>query len=74
MTLAGLRGRPVRCLHRVQDRGGLLSPTERFAAACDEAFPQMGGWFTRFYRDSRTRHCPYPGWFVGWVAAEGGQR
>ena len=25
---------------------GTLSPGQRFAAACDEAFPQMGGWFS----------------------------
>jgi DNA-binding XRE family transcriptional regulator len=32
---------------------GEREPTERFAVACDEAFPHMTGWFTRFYRDSR---------------------
>jgi len=49
---------------------GLLSPTERFAAACDEAFPQMGGWFTRFYNNSRKWDGPYPRWFADWVDAE----
>ena len=49
---------------------GLLSPTQRFAAACDEAFPQMGGWFTRFYDDSRQWDGPYPRWFADWVDAE----
>jgi transcriptional regulator with XRE-family HTH domain len=72
MTLAGL-GAAVPCDASTVSRieAGLLSPTERFAAACDEAFPQMGGWFTRFYRDSRRWDGPYPGWFVDWVDAEG---
>lgn len=60
----------MRCLHRVEDRVGLLSPGERFAAACDEVFPQMGGWFTRFYHDSRRWDGPYPRWFADWVDAE----
>jgi hypothetical protein len=50
---------------------GLLSPTERFAEACDEAFPQMGGWFGRFYRASLKWDGPYPRWFEDWVDAEG---
>ena len=72
MTLVGL-GATVPCDASTVSRieAGRLSPTERFAAACDEAFPQMGGWFTRFYRDSRSWDGPYPGWFVDWVDAEG---
>jgi len=46
---------------------GLLSPTERFAVACDEAFPHMTGWFTRFYQGSRKWRGPYPPWFRDWV-------
>ena len=49
---------------------GLLNPTERFAVACDEAFPQMGGWFTRFYSNSPRWDGPYPSWFADWVDAE----
>jgi transcriptional regulator with XRE-family HTH domain len=49
---------------------GTLSPGERFAAACDEAFPAMGGWFARFYHDSRTWAGPHPPWFRDWVETE----
>jgi transcriptional regulator with XRE-family HTH domain len=49
---------------------GLLSPTARFAAACDEAFPNMNGLFTRFYAGSRKWDGPYPRWFLDWVVAE----
>lgn len=31
---------------------GLLVPDEAFARACDAAFPQMGGFFSRFLNDS----------------------
>lgn len=31
---------------------GLTTPDEAFARACDAAFPQMGGFFTRFLADS----------------------
>jgi hypothetical protein len=47
-----------------------LSPAERFARACDEAFPHMGGWFSRFYRASLRWDGPYPRWFEDWVDAE----
>ncbi len=72
MTLAGL-GAMVPCDASTVSRieAGLLSPTERFAVACDEAFPHMGGWFTRFYQDSRKWDGPYPRWFADWVDAEG---
>ena len=71
LTLAGL-GAVVPCDASTVSRieSGLLSPTERFAAACDEAFPQMGGWFTRFYSNSPRWDGPYPRWFGDWVDAE----
>jgi hypothetical protein len=71
MTLAEL-GALVPCDASTVSRieSGLLSPTERFAAACDEAFPNMDGWFARFYGDSRTWAGPYPGWFADWIKAE----
>jgi hypothetical protein len=50
---------------------GILAPDERFAQACDEVFPQMGGWFTRYYRDSRKwQGSAIPRWFETWLAAE----
>jgi transcriptional regulator with XRE-family HTH domain len=71
MTLAEL-GALVPCDASTVSRieSGLLGPSERFAAACDEAFPNMNGWFTRFYEDSRTWAAPYPRWFADWVKAE----
>lgn len=71
MTLAAL-GAVVPCDASTVSRieSGLLSPGERFAAACDEVFPQMSGWFTRFYNDSRQWDGPYPRWFADWVDAE----
>ena len=71
MTLADL-GAAVPCDASTVSRieSGLLSPGQRFAAACDEAFPQMGGWFTRFCNDSRQWDGPYPRWFADWVDAE----
>jgi transcriptional regulator with XRE-family HTH domain len=49
---------------------GLLRPTGRFAAACDEAFPALGGWFARFYQGARKWKLPCPPWFQDWVVAE----
>jgi transcriptional regulator with XRE-family HTH domain len=72
MTLAEL-GVKVPCDASTVSRieSGLLSPAERFAEACDEAFPQMGGWFGRFYRASLKWDGQYPRWFEDWVDAEG---
>src|SRR5690348_5221338 len=71
MTLAELGAR-VPCdastVSRVES--GLLSPSERFADACDETFPQMGGWFGRFFGASLKWDGPYPRWFKDWVDAE----
>jgi hypothetical protein len=62
MTLAEL-GAIVPCDASTVSRieSGQLSPAERFARACDEAFPQMGGWFGRFYRASLKWDAPYRG-------------
>jgi hypothetical protein len=71
LTLADL-GLVVPCDGSTVSRieAGLLNPAERFANACDEAFPQMGGWFTRFHRDSGRWGGPYPRWFADWVDTE----
>jgi DNA-binding XRE family transcriptional regulator len=62
MTLADLAAR-VPCDASTVSRieAGTLSPGQRFAAARDEAFPLMGGWFTgsaviREPGPARTRH------------------
>ncbi len=39
---------------------GLSQPDDAFARACDAAFPQMSGWFTRFYSDSRSWGEAFP--------------
>jgi transcriptional regulator with XRE-family HTH domain len=71
MTLADL-GAQVPCDASTVSRieAGTLSPTERFAEACDEAFPHMDGWFSRFYQDSRKWNGPYPAWFRPFVEYE----
>ena len=71
MTLADLAAM-VPCDASTVSRieAGTLSPGQRFATACDEAFPQMGGWFARFYQDSRTWAGPHPPWFRDWVETE----
>ena len=71
LTLAGL-GAVVPCDGSTVSRieAACSTRAERFAAACDEAFPQMGGWYTRFYDDSRRWDGPYPRWFADWVETE----
>jgi transcriptional regulator with XRE-family HTH domain len=49
---------------------GLAQPDEAFARACDAAFPQMGGWFTRFYSDSRSWAQVFPAAFLKFAAYE----
>jgi transcriptional regulator with XRE-family HTH domain len=71
MTLADLGAR-VPCDASTVSRieAGTLSPTERFAETCDEAFPHMDGWFLRFWHDSRKWNGPYPAWFRPFVEYE----
>jgi transcriptional regulator with XRE-family HTH domain len=71
MTLADLAA-TVPCDASTVSRieSGLLSPTERFAVACDEAFPHMAGWFMRFCADSRTWAVAHPPWFRDWIEIE----
>jgi|HubBroStandDraft_3_1064219.scaffolds.fasta_scaffold59703_3 hypothetical protein len=38
---------------------GALAADRRFADACDEAFPEMRGWFGRFYTGSRDWNSPF---------------
>jgi transcriptional regulator with XRE-family HTH domain len=71
MTLAEL-GAVVPCDASTVSRieAGDREPNERFAVACDEVFTQMGGWFTRYYLDSRKWEGPYPPWFLDWLVIE----
>ena len=49
---------------------GIREPPERFAQGCDRAFPNMNGWFTRFFHQARKWDGPYPPWFEDWIKAE----
>ncbi|MGH3252873.1 MAG: Scr1 family TA system antitoxin-like transcriptional regulator [Trebonia sp.] len=49
---------------------GAITPDQKFIDACDAAFPEMHGWFARFWRDSRTWNPAYPAWFEEWLDAE----
>jgi transcriptional regulator with XRE-family HTH domain len=48
---------------------GVRAPTEKFAQMCDQAFPGRGGWFSRFYKDSR-QWSAMPPWFRPWIEHE----
>lgn len=48
---------------------GLRAPTGKFAQGCDRAFPGRGGWFHRFYLDSR-QWSAMPPWFRPWIEHE----
>ena len=60
MTLADLAAM-VPCdpstVSRVE--AGAIAPDAHFATVCDEAFPEMNGWFSRFYQDSRDWNQPF---------------
>ena len=71
MTLADL-GAAVPCDASTVSKieAGILNPTERFLAACTEAFPGSD-WLARFYHDSRTwGDGPFPRWFEDWLNHE----
>jgi transcriptional regulator with XRE-family HTH domain len=65
-------GRLAGCDDSVVSRveGGLEDPPHGFPEACDQAFPGMGGFFTRFYNDSHEWEGPYPRWAEDWMRAE----
>ena len=48
---------------------GVRAPTRKFAQMCDLAFPGRGGWFLRFYDDSR-QWSAMPPWFRNWIEHE----
>src|SRR5271170_168492 len=48
---------------------GARAPTKKFAQMCDHAFPGRGGWFLRFYKDSR-QWSAMPPWFRNWIEHE----
>jgi hypothetical protein len=51
--------------------GAECDPPEGFPAGCDEAFPDMFGWFSRFCLEYRLwGDGPIPRWFEDWLIAE----
>jgi hypothetical protein len=51
--------------------GAECDPPDGFAAGCDEAFPDMFGWFSRFCVEYRLwGDGPIPRWFEDWLIAE----
>jgi Domain of unknown function (DUF5753)/Helix-turn-helix domain len=71
MTLADL-GVTVPCDASTVSRieAGRLHPTDRFVAACMEAFPQLE-WLSRFYEDSQMwGDGAIPRWFEDWLNME----
>jgi transcriptional regulator with XRE-family HTH domain len=49
---------------------GLTVPDAHFAEVCDTAFPQSGGWFSRFWRDSQSWDATYPEQFRAFAEYE----
>jgi transcriptional regulator with XRE-family HTH domain len=44
----------INAAHLSRIENGWRPPTEKVALACDAAFPERGGWFTDWYKESRT--------------------
>jgi transcriptional regulator with XRE-family HTH domain len=49
---------------------GSIVPDDKFVDALDVVFPNMNGWFKRFWRDSPKWRDHYREWFKQWVEAE----
>lgn len=49
---------------------GTIIPDDAFVSGLDRVFPQMNGWFARFWSNSRKWEGQYPAWFKDWVDAE----
>ncbi len=47
-----------------------IVPDDVFVSGLDRVFPQMNGWFARFWSNSRKWEGQYPAWFKDWVDAE----
>jgi transcriptional regulator with XRE-family HTH domain len=66
--LAALAGYDPSYVSKVEN--GAITPDEKFIKACDSAFPEMHGWFGRFWGESRKWNPVYPAWFNEWLDAE----
>ena len=66
--LAAIAGYDPSYVSKVEN--GYITPDEKFISACDAAFPDMHGWFSRFWAESRKWNPSYPPWFEEWIDAE----
>lgn len=63
------RATGVNAAHLGRIENGKRPPTESLAIKCDETFPERGGWFTDWYRESRT-WSEVPAGFKDWPEFE----
>jgi DNA-binding XRE family transcriptional regulator len=66
--LAAIAGYDPSYVSKVEN--GYITPDEKCISACDAAFPDMHGWFSRFWSESRKWNPSYPPWFEEWIDAE----
>lgn len=66
--LAALAGYDPSYVSKVEN--GAITPDQKFIDACDAAFPEMHGWFARFWLESQKWDGPIPAWFREWLDAE----
>lgn len=66
--LAALAGYDPSYVSKVEN--GAITPDQKFIDACDRAFPEMHGWFARFWLESQRWDGPIPSWFREWLDAE----
>jgi transcriptional regulator with XRE-family HTH domain len=66
--LAALAGYDPSYVSKVEN--GAITPDQKFIDACDRVFPDMHGWFARFWDESRRWNPSYPPWFKEWLDAE----
>ena len=67
--LAAIAGYDPSYVSKVEN--GYITPDEKFISACDAAFPDMHGWFSRFWGESRKWNPSYPPWFEEWIDRSG---
>jgi transcriptional regulator with XRE-family HTH domain len=66
--LAAIAGYDPSYVSKVEN--GAITPDQKFIGACDRAFPDLHGWFVRFWEESRKWNPVYPAWFKEWLDAE----
>ena len=56
--LAAIAGYDPSYVSKVEN--SYITPDEKFISACDTAFPDMHGWFSRFWAESRKWNPTFP--------------